>query len=61
MSLILQGGGEAHRTGLHKWETIGDAQRDTGRTIRLCVILLVMGLATSVPLVIMALVHVWLG
>ena len=41
--------------GREMWETVRDAQGDTGRTIRLCVILLVR----SLPLLIIRVAHVW--
>jgi hypothetical protein len=37
------------------WEAVRAAQEDTGRTVRLCVILLVR----SLPLLIIGLAHVW--
>jgi hypothetical protein len=49
----------------HKWDVIGRALEDNGRTARLCVILLVMSVAAVTAavgtLVAMAVVHGWLG
>jgi hypothetical protein len=49
----------------HKWDVIGGALEDNGRTARLCVILLVMSVAAVITavgtLVAMAVVHGWLG
>lgn len=60
MSLIPPGAG-IQRQGREMWETVRAAQDDTGRTVRLCVILLVMSLATSLPFLVIALTHVWRG
>jgi hypothetical protein len=59
MSLIRPGD-RLQRQGPEMWATVRDAQGDTGRTVRLCVILLVMSLATSAPVLIVALAHGWL-
>ena len=60
MSLVPQGGG-TNRAGQHKWRTIYYAIGSTARTIRLCAVLLTLSIASTVPFVIMALAHGWLG
>lgn len=57
MSLIPPGPGIQH-AGREMWVTVRDAQGDTRRTVRLCVILLVMGLAACLPLLAAGLIHV---
>lgn len=53
-------------TGIHHvarpmWETVRYALDDTPRTIRLCVILLTIGIATIAPSLIVALICGWVG
>jgi hypothetical protein len=50
---VIPGGAGSHHAGRHKWETIRYALDDTGRTVRLCVILLTMSLACCTPFLIM--------
>jgi hypothetical protein len=46
----------------HAWAAVvRDAITSTGRTVRLCVILLMMGLSSVTPFLIVALVHYSLG
>jgi hypothetical protein len=52
---VIPGGAGSHHAGRHKWETIRYALDDTGRTVRLCVILLTMSLACCTPFLIMTL------
>jgi len=59
MSLMPPGPGIQH-AGREMWVTVRDAQGDARRTLRLCVILLVMSLAGCLPLLAAALVHLWL-
>jgi hypothetical protein len=59
MSLIPADGG-LHRAGVHAWETIRYALDSNARTVRLCVILLTLGITSAVPFLIMAVVHGWL-
>jgi hypothetical protein len=57
MSLVPPGGG-LHKTCTHGWgETVRYALDDTARTVRLCVILIVMGSASAGAFLIMLLVH----
>jgi hypothetical protein len=54
------GTGDTH-AGSHKWEAVRVAIDSTARTVRLCVILLTMSVATAAPFLIVALAHRWLG
>jgi hypothetical protein len=60
MSLIPADGG-LRRAGAHGWETIRYALDSNARTVRLCVILLTLGITSTVPFLIMAVVRGWLG
>jgi len=60
MSLIPAGGG-LRRAGEHGWATIRYALDSNARTMRLCVILLTLGITSTVPFLIMVVVHGWLG
>ena len=46
---------------VRKWDTIYYAIGDTGRTIRLCAVLLAISISCIPPLLIMVLIHGWLG
>jgi len=60
MSLTPAGGG-LRRAEAHGWETIRYALDSNARTMRLCVILLTLGITSTVPFLIMAVVRGWLG
>jgi hypothetical protein len=60
MSLVSHDG-EIRSAGQYKWETIRYALDKTSRTVRLCMILLVMSAATAAPFLILALAHGWLS
>jgi hypothetical protein len=60
MSLVPDTGG-IHRAARDKWQTIQYALDDTGRTIRLCAILLTMSIACGTPFVVMLLARHWMG
>jgi hypothetical protein len=57
MSLIRADGG-LHRPGAYGWETIRYALDSNARTVRLCVILLTMGIAGIPALLVVT--HGWL-
>ena len=60
MSLI-PGPGVLSQMAGQAWETIRSALDDNKRTARLCLILLVRGIAGVCPFLILALLHVHLG
>jgi hypothetical protein len=60
MSLMPTRGG-LRRAEAHGWETIRYALDSNARTVRLCVILLTLGITSTVQFLIMAGVHGWLG
>jgi hypothetical protein len=60
LSLIRTGAG-LHRAGEQRWRTIRYALDDTGRTIRLCAILLAAALASVLPLLVVALLQLYLS
>jgi hypothetical protein len=60
MSLIPATGG-THQAWAHAWETIRYALDSNARTIRLCMILLVLGLTGITPFLVLALAHHALG
>jgi hypothetical protein len=60
MAQILGPGGLSHKAG-HAWETFRYACDNTGRTVRLCVMLLVSGVASVSPFLILALLRGYLG
>jgi hypothetical protein len=50
-----------HAWGSHGWKTIRYALDDGDRTVRLCVILLTIGAASSIPILFLALAHAYFG
>ena len=58
---LVRASTSAHQAWAHAWETIRYAIDDNARTIRLCVILLMLGLAGITPLLVLALAHHVLG
>lgn len=54
---VIPGDSDRYKASVARWENIRYALDKTSRTIRLCVILLVMSIAAAVPLLILALAH----
>ena len=58
---FVRASASAHQAWARAWETIRYAIDDNARTIRLCVILLVLGLMGITPFLVLALAHHVLG
>ena len=61
MANLVRASASAHQAWARAWETIRYAIDDNARTIRLCVILLMLGLTGITPFLVLALAHHVLG